>query len=90
MSLNRRNSTPTSVFAPNRCPRIQGGVTRRQMFGAGLALLAGNPAQAETAQRAWSEFRTRFLTADGRVVDTGNQGVSHSEGQGYGLLLAAA
>jgi endoglucanase len=29
------------------------------------------------------------VTLDGRVIDTGNGGISHSEGQGYGMLLAA-
>jgi endo-1,4-beta-D-glucanase Y len=38
----------------------------------------------------WSGFRGRFLQDDGRLVDTGNAGISHSEGQGTGLLLAAA
>lgn len=30
------------------------------------------------------------MTADGRVVDTYNGGVSHSEGQGWGMLMAVA
>jgi len=38
----------------------------------------------------WAAFRARFVTPDGRVVDTGNGGVSHSEGQSCGLLFAAA
>lgn len=37
----------------------------------------------------WHAWCSRFLDG-GRVVDTGNQDVSHSEGQGYGLLLALA
>ena len=37
----------------------------------------------------WGSFKDRFLAPDGRVVDTGNGGVSHSEGQGWGLFLAA-
>jgi endo-1,4-beta-D-glucanase Y len=36
----------------------------------------------------WSDWRDRFVTAEGRVVDDGNHGISHSEGQGYGMLLA--
>ena len=63
---------------------------RRLLLGAGLGLLAAPPGRAETARSAWLSFRGRFLVQDGRVVDTGNQGVSHSEGQGYSLLLAAA
>nr|WP_244496570.1 glycosyl hydrolase family 8 [Aureimonas ureilytica] len=37
---------------------------------------------------AWESYRASFLDASGRIVDTGNHGISHSEGQGYGLLLA--
>ena len=36
----------------------------------------------------WQSYRTRFITQEGRVVDSGNGGISHSEGQGYGMLLA--
>jgi len=38
----------------------------------------------------WAAFSARFLSPDGRIVDTGNGGISHSEGQGYGMLLAEA
>ncbi len=38
----------------------------------------------------WALFRERFITPEGRVIDTGNQGVSHSEGQGLVLRLAVA
>lgn len=38
----------------------------------------------------WNLFKQRFLAADGRIVDDGNGGISHSEGQGYGMLLAVA
>ncbi|WP_159711073.1 glycosyl hydrolase family 8 [Geminicoccus flavidas] len=37
----------------------------------------------------WDAWCGRFLDG-GRVVDTGNGRVSHTEGQGYGLLLALA
>jgi endoglucanase len=37
----------------------------------------------------WRAYREAFVSPDGRVIDNGNAGVSHSEGQGYGLLLAA-
>ncbi len=40
--------------------------------------------------RDWAAFRQRTITPDGRVVDTGNGGVSHSEGQGWGLMAAQA
>lgn len=44
--------------------------------------------QSVTVEKEWQHYKTRFVLQDGRVVDTGNGGISHSEGQGYGLLLA--
>jgi endo-1,4-beta-D-glucanase Y len=38
----------------------------------------------------WRSFKSRFVSADGRVIDNGSGGVSHSEGQGWGLLFALA
>ena len=36
----------------------------------------------------WRKFRARFVMPDGRVIDTGNHQISHSEGQGWGMLFA--
>ncbi|KAF2989679.1 glycosyl hydrolase family 8 [Methylocystis sp. MJC1] len=38
----------------------------------------------------WQAYKARFITEQGRVIDTGNNLTSHSEGQGYGMLLAVA
>lgn len=38
----------------------------------------------------WQAFKGLFLNGEGRVIDNGNGGISHSEGQGYGLLFAQA
>ena len=38
----------------------------------------------------WAAYKTRFVTDQGRVVDTANNLISHSEGQGYGMLFAVA
>lgn len=38
----------------------------------------------------WRAYSERFVDSTGRVIDDGNGGISHSEGQGYGLLLALA
>jgi endo-1,4-beta-D-glucanase Y len=38
----------------------------------------------------WEAYRSRFVEDNGRVVDNANGNISHSEGQGYGLLLALA
>ena len=40
------------------------------------------------AETIWPYFKQNFVTSSGRVIDTQQQGVSHSEGQGYGMLLA--
>ena len=69
---------------------------RRMLRGLGAtACLAplGSRAVAQTLpapseQADWLDFRDRFITTEGRVIDTGNGNVSHSEGQGYGLLFA--
>ncbi|WP_462322749.1 glycosyl hydrolase family 8 [Halochromatium sp.] len=36
----------------------------------------------------WSRYAALVLAADGRVRDTGNGDISHSEGQGFGMRLA--
>ncbi len=61
--------------------------SRRTLISAALAGLI-TPAQAPPLTE-WEAFKVRFLHPDGRVVDTGNGGVSHTEGQGWGLLFAA-
>ncbi len=39
---------------------------------------------------SWRAYKAHFVSETGRVVDTANKGISHSEGQGYGMLLAVA
>jgi endoglucanase len=41
-------------------------------------------------QVGWAGFKLRFMDVDGRIIDNGNGGVSHSEGQSYGLMMAEA
>lgn len=82
-------------------PRRVRSAKRRHVLAAlaGAAAGAASPAQAQAQAQApsasasltasWQIFRTRFLTSDGRVIDTGNQNVSHSESQGFGMIFAA-
>lgn len=56
-----------------------------------MTLLIGtisHAAEATIKASEWSAYKAKFLDASGRIVDNGNGGISHSEGQGYGLLLA--
>lgn len=59
------------------------------MLRAGMILLALvlGMSQASAAD-GWSTFKTRFMTSEGRIQDTGNKNVSHTEGQGYAMLMA--
>jgi endo-1,4-beta-D-glucanase Y len=54
-----------------------------------LAQVAAGPAQARLPE-VWNQFRSRFMAPEGRIVDTGNQNISHSEGQSYGMMLAVS
>ena len=40
------------------------------------------------ADTAWESYKSRFMMPDGRIIDTGNGNVSHTEGQGFAMLLA--
>jgi len=57
-----------------------------------LGMLGGTvgPAGAAPAiqPEEWRSYVEAFIGPEGRVIDTGNGGISHSEGQGYGLVLS--
>ncbi len=78
-----------------RSPRTRRRAVLSAMLGT-AAVLANRDALAMTSTRFlperfrpyWEDFRQRFVSSDGRVIDTGNGGRSHSEGQGWGMLFA--
>ena len=58
-----------------------------------IALVFFCPAVIFTSAEAaraepWGEFKSKFITSDGRIIDFYQNQCSHSEGQAYGLLLA--
>ncbi|ADH90447.1 Cellulase [Ancylobacter novellus DSM 506] len=65
---------------------------RRVLAGFLLIVCGALPVSAQPSTliptEAWSAYMERFVDGSGRVVDTANGGISHSEGQGYGMLLA--
>lgn len=44
------------------------------------------PAHAQDMQSLWEQYKATFIQQDGRIIDRGKQQISHSEGQGYGML----
>lgn len=54
----------------------------------GLWLLMLGSCGAATNETAWQHFKSRFIAADGRLLDVNQHNISHSEGQGYAMLLA--
>ncbi|MFC7690590.1 glycosyl hydrolase family 8 [Paeniroseomonas aquatica] len=93
-SCRRRTVGPCH---PCRCcfrlrPPPGRGPTRRGLLGGLGGLCCAAPAAAASTtdldRQEWQAFQARFMAPEGRVVDTGNAGVSHSEGQGWGLLFA--
>lgn len=74
------------------CRRRPASRSGRGRFWLLVALVSWLLAGAALAQAPlpWTDFKGRFLTEDGRVIDNGNGKVSHSEGQGFAMVLAVA
>jgi endo-1,4-beta-D-glucanase Y len=53
-----------------------------------LQTVPAEPQHSMITNEAWEAYKTKFLDPGGRIVDDGNGNISHSEGQGYGLLLS--
>jgi len=54
-----------------------------------LTLFQCTKSEYSEFQLSWKLFKKAFLD-NGRIVDTGNKKISHSEGQGYGMLFAVS
>ena len=64
-----------------------------------MMVLAASPARAEPppplggmlpVPELWQAYKGAFISPAGRIIDNANGDVSHSEGQGYGMLIAVA
>lgn len=72
-------------------PPARDTTPRRALLAAPLLLAAAPAAPPPALYPAdWAAFRARFLAPEGRILDTGNANQSHTEGQGWALLLAEA
>ena len=52
-----------------------------------LVILSGACCAQGYTLSEWNDFKSKFFQ-QGRIVDTGNGNISHSEGQGMGLLMS--
>ncbi|PVH29749.1 glycosyl hydrolase family 8 [Pararhodobacter oceanensis] len=70
---------------------VMGAAPALAMAGAGSGAAQGllTSDLTETAMPLWQAWRDSFLQPDGRVVDGLQRNASHSEGQGYGAVLAS-
>ncbi len=57
---------------------------------AAMATPAAAKSRGSALLQGWDKYKSRFVSPEGRVIDDGNGGISHSEGQGYAMLLAVA
>lgn len=55
-----------------------------------MALAGGSGACAKPPTSGWAAFKAAYIQPDGRTIDPENGGVSHSESQGWTMLLAEA
>ena len=70
---------------------VLGGV-KPALAGEWFSFLFGKHKSTELDPQLWAQYRARFVTADGRVIDSDNdpKGITHTEGLGFGMLLAEA
>lgn len=60
-------------------------------IAASLCFNASAGEQADIAaqgRKLWEHYRSNFIQADGRLIDKWQNNISHSEGQGYGMLIS--
>lgn len=65
-------------------------VAAAAMLALGVAAAAASPRGMLADEPMWDAYKARFVLPSGRTVDTANGGITHSEGQGYAMLLALA
>ena len=82
--MNRRHFVTSLSLA------AAGAVLPRMAWATASHGLAGAIAADHPLQAAWAAWKSLCLSPEGRVIDGFQNSDSHSEGQGYGLTLAAA
>jgi endoglucanase len=78
---NERHGTTASLKSPAK--RAMG-----VFCAALLCICIVVPRLGVAANADWEQFLRRHVHLEGRVIDDGAGGISHSEGQGFGMLLS--
>lgn len=71
-------------------PAAGGAASDGQAAAGEAATVAVEPSPEDYVRGSWELYRSRFVDDEGRIVDDDNGMISHSEGQGYGMLIAVA
>ncbi len=92
ITATSRTTSPIPTQARRKAPPVAADrACRGRPRARGAARVVALPARSLCAAGSdWRLFIKRFLASDGRVIDNGNGDISHTEGQGYGMLLAVA
>jgi endoglucanase len=86
--------TDAAVSIRSTSPRLRrrnllGLVAAPALLGPGALRAQGMPEWLAELKTEWAQFRGRFVTREGRVLDVGKGDETHTEGQGFGMLFAA-
>lgn len=79
--IRNRNELTYSIFCFAFCMTTMFSISTNHPFQAEFAYAGDNPG-------TWDYYKNHFISSDGRVTDFFQNNISHSEGQGYGLLLS--
>jgi len=80
-SNNNWNKIAYFLFCLTFCITTMFSIITSSPFRAGFAYAGENSG-------TWDYYKSHFIAPDGRVIDLFQNRISHSEGQGYGLLLS--
>lgn len=79
----------SAPWAGKRPPRCTGLAQAWRALALLLSMVLTGQVHAQPL-KGWSEWKAAYMQADGRVLDTAQQNISHSEGQGFAMVLATA
>lgn len=83
-------AAPAGAAPPGQVDALAVEVTPWRTAPEAFATPVAATPEGSALVQGWDNYKSRFVSPEGRVIDDGNGGISHSEGQGYAMLLAVA